>query len=188
MNMVQSNAVNEFLLLDMYSVGKSHHVFKFELATMADYFNLYGARFSFKCLTKTLDEIDASTHVSIPADLYGKSFLCLATRTFNKCRKIHDRTLTMPNRKSQGQMKTNLNIIHMDPRMWWMLVSQLENQPQLSIPNHTVYYDDNKTTFNTLFGMYNRQCIANEESVASRQEDTDSVLYQGAHYATAINL
>jgi hypothetical protein len=38
-NMVQSNVVKEFPLLDVYSVGKVHNVLKFELATMPGYFN-----------------------------------------------------------------------------------------------------------------------------------------------------
>jgi hypothetical protein len=70
MNMVQSNVVKEFRLLDVYIVGKVHHVFKFKLATMAGYFNSYGARFHLNCLTNNVDEIDASKHVSRPADLY----------------------------------------------------------------------------------------------------------------------
>jgi hypothetical protein len=43
MNMVQSKVVKEFPLLNVYSVGKVQHVFKFELATMTGYFNSYGA-------------------------------------------------------------------------------------------------------------------------------------------------
>jgi hypothetical protein len=82
MNMVQSNVVKEFPFLDVYSVGKVHHVFNFELATMAGYFNSYGAQFRLNCLTKAVDEIDASKHVSSSTDLYGKSFPCLATSMF----------------------------------------------------------------------------------------------------------
>jgi hypothetical protein len=144
-NMAQSNVVKEFPLLDVYSVGKVNHVFKFELATMAGYFNSYGARFRLNCLTKTVDEINAAKHVSIPADLYGRSFPCLATSTFEKCREIHDRTLKMLSRKSQGQMKTHLDRIHMNPKMWWMLVYHL----RLSTPSHAVCNDDKKMIFNT---------------------------------------
>jgi hypothetical protein len=69
-NMVQSNVVKEFPLLEVYIVGKVDHVLKFKLATMTGYFNSFGAKFHLNCLTKTVGEIDASTRISSTADLH----------------------------------------------------------------------------------------------------------------------
>jgi hypothetical protein len=69
MNMMQSNIVKKFTSLDVYSSGKVHHVFKLELATMAGYFNSYGAQFRLNFLTKTVDEIDAANHASSPCTI-----------------------------------------------------------------------------------------------------------------------
>jgi hypothetical protein len=46
-------------------------------------------------------------------------------------------------------MKTNLDRMHKEPGMLWMLISLLRQESQLSTPSHAVSYDDNKTTFNT---------------------------------------
>jgi hypothetical protein len=129
-NMVQSNVVKEFPLLDMYRAGKVNHVLKFELATMTGYLNSFGARFCLNCLTKTVDEIDAFKHISSPVDLYGKSFPCLATSMSEKCYEIHDRTRKTLSHKSQGQIKINLDRLYMDPVMWWMLVYHLRKPSQ----------------------------------------------------------
>jgi hypothetical protein len=45
-------------------------------------------------------------------------------------------------------MKTNLDIIPMNPGVWCMLVSHPQKQSQIYTPSHAVYYNDNKMTFN----------------------------------------
>jgi hypothetical protein len=102
-----------------------HRVSKFDLASMTGNFNSFSARFRKDYFYKTVSEIDAKKNISSPGDLYGKSFPCLSMSTFEKCRDIHDRTLKMLSPNSHGHTKTNLDQMHMDPGVCWMLVSHL---------------------------------------------------------------
>jgi hypothetical protein len=69
-NMVQSNVVNEFTLLASHNIGKVHHVSKFDLASVAGYFNSFGARFRVDHFNKAVSYIDAKKHIISPDDMY----------------------------------------------------------------------------------------------------------------------
>jgi hypothetical protein len=141
--------VKEYLLQTTHSVGKVYHVSQFDIANMSGFFNTFGTRFRLDCITKAVSEINSSLHISIPADLYGHSFPCLSTKTYKNCREIHHHTFKMLSRRGQRQMKTNLDQMHIDPGMWWMLVSHMRKESSLATPTHPIYYDDRKSTYNT---------------------------------------
>jgi hypothetical protein len=145
MNMVQSNVVKKIPLLTSYIVDKVHPVSKFDLASMVGYFNSPGARFRVDCFNNVVSEIDAKKHISSPDDMHGKSFPCLSMSTFEKYHEIHDRTLKMLSRKSQGQIKTNLDRMHTYPCMWWIRVSNFRKESLFTTPGHPIYYEDKKT-------------------------------------------
>jgi hypothetical protein len=48
-------------------------------------------------------------------------------------------------------MKTNLDRMHMDPGIWWMLVSHMRKESSIATPTHPIYYDERKSTYNTYF-------------------------------------
>jgi hypothetical protein len=62
----------------------------------------------------------------------------LSCQVKSNCREIHHRTLKMLSRRGQQQMKTNLDRMHMDHGMWWMLVSHMRKESSLATPTHPI--------------------------------------------------
>jgi hypothetical protein len=143
---VQTHIIKEYPLLYVYSVGNVHHATRISWKSMAGVFNTFGMRYRFDCTTASLSSIDSSRHVGSPCDLYGKDFVCLSKKTFEKCLQINEKTFKMLNCISAGQLKTNLVPIDMEPGMWWMLFTHMQKPSALASPTHLVYYTDQSTT------------------------------------------
>jgi hypothetical protein len=143
-NMLQSNILNEYPLLTIYSVATVVHAAQFCWRSMVGMFNVFGARQRLDFSNKEVSQIDSDNHVGSSSDLYGSSFPCLPKNTVEKCQHVHARMLNMPNCMSTGQLKTNLDRIDMEPGMWWMFTLHMRSTSFLNTPRHPVYYAEVK--------------------------------------------